>query len=279
MSIDELYEKVEELDKKISDESKERRKRRRQLKHQLGQLEDERTHFGNKHDFDSVLKVNSQINNLKGEMDSNISIDRLKTEKQNYERQILEIVVDYYKKGYAIEDVIKSEDICNDKLKKWFETIDFGANSGYLFVEFVEDGEFNWKYSNPINKVNFKSMTLDDLCSKINGNNEILLIFDDDLAKKSQEKDLLYYKDFIDAKLSELERLSFGYTTAKSLLIDLKPFSDKFSKEQIEKLCHISIYNSQIYRCFICTPHLMHIINRNKNLIDSELYQRVKMMN
>ena len=189
------------------------------------------------------------------------------------------IIVDYYKKGYTIEDIIKFENLNQDIINNWFEVIDFGENSGYLFVEFIEDGKYNWKYSNPINKVKFNSVTLDDLFKKIKAKNEILLVFDDDLAKKSQKRDLVYYKDFIDDKLSELERLSFGYTTAKSLLGDLKPFSDKFSQDQIKKLCMISIENSQIYNCFICTSNLMYIINRNKDLISSELLQKVKDMN
>ena len=52
-----------------------------------------------------------------------------------------------------------------------------------------------------------------------------------------------------------------------------------FTSEQINRLCVISIENSQIYKCFICTDSLKFILENNLGKIDEELYEEVRIKN
>lgn len=154
----------------------------------------------------------------------------LKEDLKNNQKLITDEIVNYYKNGHTIDDIIEVEEIPQDILYEWFEFSDFGKDSGYLFVGYLFEDDDNWSYSNPINKVKFNSKTLDELKAKINENNEILLIFNQELADESEKRDLIIYQNIIDEKINYLK--DSEYDGKSDILYDLKEFADKFNKSQ-----------------------------------------------
>ena len=127
--------------------------------------------------------------------------------------------------------------------------------------------------------ISFNSLTFDELKDKVDYNGEELFVFNQDLAGKSDERDLEICHRIIDDKLFELDILQFGYTKAKNLLGDMVPYADKFTESQAKKLCNIAITNYQVYNSFTCEDELMHLLNRNKELVEPELYRWVLIRN
>ena len=66
------------------------------------------------------------------------------------QKKLIAVIADYYEKGYEIAEIHEKEKIASDIVEGWLELSDFGINSGYLFVEWINEENANWKYSNPI---------------------------------------------------------------------------------------------------------------------------------
>lgn len=267
--ITELCNELKELQKKIKEEPRKRRVRNAQIDYEIRELENDRTRYGNKFDFQSVEKINLQINELKRERSigkSNI----LKEDLKIHQNLLIDEIVNCYKNGYTIEDIIENEEISQDILDEWFEFSDFGKDSGYLFVGYLFEDDDNWSYSNPINKVKFNSKTLDELKAKINENNEILLIFNQELADESEKRDLIIYQNIIDEKINYLK--DSEYDGKSDILNYLKEFVDKFNKLQITTLCDLFIsdyYMSNYLNDF------NYIFNANRDKIEFNFYKNV----
>lgn len=267
--ITELCNELEELQKKIKEEPRKRRMRNAQIEYEIRELENDRTRYGNKLDFHSVEKINLQINELKREKNvgkSNI----LKEDLKINQKLITDEIVNYYKNGHTIDDIIEVEEIPQNILDEWFEFGDFGKESGYLFVGYIFEEDNNWSYSNPINKVKFNSKTLDELKAKINENNEILLIFNQELADESEKRDLIIYQNIIDEKIDYLK--DSEYDGKSDILYDLKEFADKFNKSQINCLCDLFISD---YYMSIYLNDFDYIFKVNNDKISSDFYKNV----
>lgn len=267
--ITKLCNELEQINMEIEYESKNKFKRRAQIDYEIRELENERTRYGNKLDFNSVEKINFQINELKREKARGKS-DILKEDLKIHQKLITDEIVNYYKKSYTIEDIIEIEEIPQAILDQWFKRGDFGKDSGYLFVQYISEDENNWLYSNPINEVKFNSKTLDELKSKINKNNETLLIFNQELAKKSEKRDLVICQNIIDEKIDYLK--DSEYNDKDEVLNDLKNFADKFNKSQITTLCDLFISDYYISNY---SEDFNYIFNANRDKIDFNFYKNV----
>lgn len=278
-TINELLAEIEALNKKNKEESRKRLKRKLQIDDEINRLEEEKRRAGLRYDSSSVVVFNSQIKMLEQEKSHDYDFEYEEKIKRIKEK-ISNLIVDYYKEGYVIDDIFLKENIPENIQKEWLDLGDFGKNTGYLFVESLEKDEvYNWRYINPVTNFEIKIKNLNDLNSKCNYYNKIFLIFDNDLAKKSKNKENSLYKMKIDSKLDELDELRFGYSDARKILECLEKFADFFSVSQINRLCEISINNSQVYNCFICTSALRNILTKNKDNIDSELYEEAVLKN
>ena len=267
--ITKLCNELVQINKKIKEESRKRHVRNAQIDYEIRELENDRTRYGNKFDFHSVEKINLQINELKREK----SIDKsnsLKEDLKIHQELIIDEIANYYTNDYTIEDIIENEEIPQDILDEWFKFGDFGKDSGYLFVEYLFEDDDNWSYSNPINKVKFNSKTLNELKSEINENNEILLIFNQELADESEKRDLIICQNIIDENINHLK--DSEYNDKGDVLNDLKGFADKFNKSQINCLCDLFIsdyYMSNYLNDF------NYIFNANHDKIDFNFYKNV----
>ena len=190
MTVNELLIKIDKLDKKIDSEHRESLKRKLITQEEITKLEDERKKAGFKGDFSAVEKYNLEIRKLNQKMNKDYSYN-LKQQVKSLKREITNIIIEYYRNGKIINEIFEIEKIPSDIQEKWIKSSNFGKNSGYLFVDFIEnDGENNWKYYNPITEVNLKSKNLTKLESKLDGYNEILFAFDENLAKQSKNRDV-----------------------------------------------------------------------------------------
>ena len=278
MKINDILNEIDKLNENIKKEKKESLRRNLQIDFKIKELEDERAKAGLRSDFSSVHMYNSKINSIKKKKTFN-KISEYTKELKLSQKKLVAIIADYYKKGHEIGYIIEKEKIASDIADEWTGLSDFGINSGYLFVELVDEENVNWKYSNPVSGISFNTFTFDELKNKVNDNGEELFIFNHDLADKSDERDLEICRKIIDKKLCELDSLRFGYTKAKELLADMGPYADKFSGLQINLLCTIAVTNYQVYNSFICKDELMHLLHRNKEMIEPGLYRRVLIKN
>ena len=115
--------------------------------------------------------------------------------------------------------------------------------------------------------------------NEIKSHNEVYLIFDNNLANKSKNRDSKLYQNEINLKLDKLEKVTFSYRNARLILEDLSDYADKFSDNQLVRLCNISITNDQVYKCIYCETSLRHILSVNKDRIDNKLYDEVFLKN
>lgn len=278
-TINELYLQIEELNKKIEDESQKRLKRKLMIEDEIKNLEEEKRRSGLHGDFQSVQKFNTQIKRLQHESAGG-NVYEYESEIKVLKQKILNLILNYYENGNNIDDIFKIENVSTNIQDMWLNKCNFGKNTGFLFVDEIEnDEEYYWRYYNPIFDIEYKSKTFDDLKNQIKSNNEVYLIFDNNLATKSKNRDLELYQITIDEKLDKLDKIIFGFRNARLILEDLCNYEDKFSTVQLVRLCNISITNDQVYECIFCKTSLKHILSANKDRINSELYKKVIIKN
>ena len=227
-TINELYLEIEELKKKIEEEPRKRLKRKLMIEDKIKQLEEEKRRSGLHGDFASVQQFNTQIKKLKNESaggqayeyESNLKVSKHK---------LLDILIDYYNKGHDIEDIFQIEDVSQNIQEDLLNKCNFGKATGFLFVDEIDDENYNWRYYNPIYDIEYKSRTLDDLEYQIKSHDEVFLIFDNTLADESRNRDLELYQTKIDEYLSDLRDCE----DVEDIFENLKEYKDKFSKKQI----------------------------------------------
>ena len=87
------------------------------------------------------------------------------------------------------------------------------------------------------------------------------------------------YQIIIDMKIDKLDRVTFGYSNANSILISMKHYLDKFTKAQINDLCIVANTNSQVYNSYKCRETLEYILDKTEDMIDNELYNETIIKN
>ena len=246
--INELFNRIDELNKKIEE------------------LEEEKRHAGFHSDPATVQQCLSKIKILEAEKSTDYVL-KYGLDIKSCKKEIVDIIVDYYKKGNTIEDIIRIENISSEISNKWLSLSNFGEETGFLFVDPIEDEKYNWKYSNPISEIQLYSFTIDELKSKINDNDEVYLIFDDNLANDSLNKDLNIYKKIINNRLDELK--DFNPLTASNIFNYLRIYAGKFNKDQISYLCKIMVNNALLNDY---ASDFNHIMDVNRDKLDEKLY-------
>ena len=261
--INPLLNQIAELNNKIEDEKSISTKRNLQIESDIRKLEDEKKRAGFKCDFATVDKCNRKIDSLLE--DKNFDYKKqYKSDIENCKKEIIYIILDYYKKGIYIEDIIKLENISENISSKWLEISDFGEYTGFLFVEEKGNNCPCWYYANPITGIKISSPNLDKLIIQIYEKNEELLIFNEDLANKSYEKDLKDYQIEINNKLDNLRVYKEGDVSDSFNYLRMN--ANKFNKDQLTQICQIMV-NEPLLNVY--ADDFNHIINSNKDKIDS----------
>ena len=267
--INEMLNKIDELNKQIEDEPKNSSRRKLKIDIQIDELEEEKRHAGFHSDPATVQQCVSKIKMLQAEK----SIDyvaKYESEIEYCKKEIVNVIKDYYKKGNDIHEIIKIENIPQSVSNNWLSLSNFGENSGYLFVDFIDGEKHKWNYSNPITEIDFCSSTLDGLKTQIKKNDEVLFIFDNDLANESNNKDLKIYSEIINRKLDNLK--DFTFSNAQEVFRYLNINASKFNKEQVIQLCEIMIRNPLLNRY---SDDFNHIIDVNKDKLDEKFIDDV----
>lgn len=268
LTINELMDEIDSLNEQIENEPVNSIKRKYQIDFEIDELKKERDHAGFHYDSLSVQKCNLRIEQLEKEKTVG-SVPKFKSEIEIRQKQIVNIIMEYYKDGIFIEDIIKLESIPPSISENWFDLSNFGNDSGYLFVDAIDEDEYKWIYSNPITEIQFKSKTLEDLMKDIGSANEILLIFDKKLAEKSNKRDLAMYHDAIDLRLTDLE--SYEISNASDDFNYMKEHAEKFDGYQIRRLCQIMIDNPKLDN----SDDFNYIVDINKDKFDEIDYEGI----
>ena len=266
-NINDLYEEISNLNTQIEEWSNNSSRQQFKIKFKIDELkikkEDARSHL----DFLSEKKFQSEIDKLEKDLNGDIVLN-YKLQIDNCKKQIVEIIFEYYKNGITIEDIITLENIPPEISKNWLNFSNFGDNTGYLFIDEINEDELNWVYSNPINEVRFKSNTLENLKKLIIDNgNEVFYIFNNDLADKSNKKDLAVCQESIDLKLNTLESSISDYYSIFNYFVNN---ADKFSNDQLYHLTEIMINHPNLN--FL--DDFNNILKINKSKIDESFYYK-----
>ena len=271
-SINELYGEINMCMRLIDEEPLNSKKRIFKIEMEIADVEKEKNHAGFRHDYSAVESYNSKINELKQKLNINY-IQIYESKILSLKNQILDIIIEYYENDITINEIIEIENIEDDIYNKWFSLSDFGKNTGYLFVEFLNEDKYNWRYSNPINEVSFKSITLNDLFEKIKDHDELILVFDDDLSKNTLYNDLILSQKFIDENLVSLSNFNNDYV---DIFINLKNNAGKFKESQLNYLFDI-VLNRNFENCAKLFKYILDINdveyaeNIYNRLIDNKL--------
>jgi len=267
--INEMLNRIDELNNQIEEEPKISSRRKLKIDIQIDELEEEKRHAGFHSDPATVQQCVSKIKMLQAEK----SIDyvaKYKSEIEYCKKEIVNVIIEYYKKGNDIHDIIKLENIPQSVSNNWLSLSNFGENSGYLFVDFIDGEKHKWHYSNPITEFGFYSSTLDGLKTQIKKSDGVLFVFDNNLANESKNKDLKIYAKIINRKLDNLK--DFKFHNAQEIFSYLKINANKFNKEQVTQLCEIMIGNPLLNRY---SDDFKYIINVNKDKLDEKFIDKV----
>lgn len=186
--INKLLEKIEDLKKKIDEESMKSLKRKYMLQEEIEKLEEERFKAGHKGDVSSVERINIQIKKLTQESNSDNTLE-YKSEIKTCKLKITKLINDYYGKGIFFEEILNIEEVPQDTREDWLKSTGFGQYTGYLFVDAISHEGNYWRYYNPITGRKLYSNKLNALKVKIINNGEELYEFDDKLVDKSKIRD------------------------------------------------------------------------------------------
>ena len=264
--INELYQEITCLNNKIEDNKSNYAKRKYIIEDEIDELIQERSRYGLKGDLSSVGQCNAKIDRLKKELSKDYISDYL-SEIEFKKNEIIEIIVEYYNKGKTIDDIIEIEEISSDIYEKWFEFGNFGKNTGYLFVDFDKNKENKWSYSNPINEVKFSSANLNDLKDKIIKKDEVLLIFNENLAEKTNDFDLEVYRKQMNNQLRDLN--DSNIENVREIFIDLKKYIGIFNEAQLLYLCEIMVENPKLNKY---AEDFNQILDYNIDKLDKNIY-------
>lgn len=271
--INELYSKIDEINQKIEEEPAKVRKRKLLLDIEIEELEDEKRHAGLKGHFSYVQQLNFKIDTLKQEKVVD-NITELEHELKNCKKEIINIIIDYYKNGKTIEEIIEIENISEEISKNWLNFSNLGNETGYIFIYEISDDEHLWVYSNPITEIQYDSKSLDELISKIKYHNETVVIYDENLAKQSRNKESLSIQKRINTNLRDLDNNNFK--NADDLFNLLKEDAEKFNEDQILYFADIMFDSSRFAEFFYEFNRILEINTPklNQNVID-EIHRKI----
>ena len=239
------------------------------IKSRIRELEEDKKRAGFRGDRSSVLKITRQIKNLQNEMDHLFDY-----EIRNCERKINKIIVDYYENNFTINDIFFEENIPKNIQEEWLKKSNFGKKTGYLYVEQVRDGYYYWRYYNPFLKIELKAETLKSLKNKVESHGQKLIEFDEELVKKSEHKDSNKYLIIIDEKIDKVDSYDSWYLKRDrvKILDELSNSEFPLTKDQLNRLCEISI---KFYDCYMCFFYLKKILEKYEDIIDEDLLNEV----
>lgn len=189
MSINELLNQIDDLNKKRELESRKALKRKFRIQDEIKELENERSKAGFRGDSLSVEKYNIEIKKLNSQISQNPVLS-LESQIKSCKQKITNIIINYYKKGKEINEILEIEDVPQNIRDEWINASNFGKNTGYLFVNLINKNENNWEYFNPITGVKLEAKNISNLKLKVERYHENLIAFDDKLAKKSINRDI-----------------------------------------------------------------------------------------
>ena len=190
MSINELLKQIDDLNKKIEIESRKSLKRKLMIQDEIKELENERSKAGFRGDSLTVEKYNIEIKKLNHQI-SQTPVLSLESQIKSCKQKITNIIINYYKKGKRIDEILEIEEVPQNIRDEWINSSNFGKDTGYLFVNPVnKSNENNWEYYNPVTGVKVEGKSISNLKLKINRYHENLIAFDDKLAKKSINRDI-----------------------------------------------------------------------------------------
>lgn len=258
--INDVYAKINELNDLIDNEPENSLKRKIKLEMEIEEIEKEKRRAGFHRDYMAVKKYNAKIR----EIEQKFGIDYVSIYKKDIlsnQKKILNIIIKYYKQGFTIEEIIKKEDVLPHISDSWFDFSDFGKNTGYLFVENIDDGDKYWRYSNPIFLKEFSCQYFDELKQKIKDEKEVFLLFDEELANNTENRDIFICQHLIDKNLDCLNDFSGDF---KKIFNNLKIHSNKFKKSQLLQLCETVLNNPNLSNLDI----FKYILEDNKSKLD-----------
>lgn len=265
ITINELCNQIDELNKKIEEEEKNSLKRKVIRKQKIKELKEEKTRAGFHNDPLWVQQCNSQIKQLEHDLKRDY-IYEFKSQIEMCKRKISDLIIEYYQNGLIIEDIFKKEDIPQNIQKKWLELSDFGKGTGYLFIDEIDDDEYNWRYYNPFKNIELHSERLDGLISKIRNEGEELVEFNKELVTTSLNKELKFYQNTID---NYIEKFNEDSSDAFEYLIK---YSNKFSQNQLSQLSNLFIQDINNYVFF---NKFNQILTSNKERFDKEFFDKI----
>lgn len=266
-TINELYLEIEDLEKQIEDEPRQKLKRKLKIKKEIKELKERKIKYGLKSDFASVHQAENQIKKLENEI-SGGKIPKYEYEIKLLKGQISSIIVTYFKKGHNLEYIFQKENIPQNIQDEWLSKCNFGETTGILFIDEIDDDEkYNWRYYNPMLEIEYKSETLEDLEHQIKSYKKVFLVFNKNLADKTYKKDLKLIQDNINAHISDLEYCR--YATDISSFLEMN--RNKLSKTQINNLTEVIISNPHIHNF---TQSLQNIL-RSNNEANEGIYEKI----
>lgn len=267
--INELYAEIDDWNNKIENEHRNFLKRKILNKKKIDELEDEKRRAGFHHDPLRVQQCNSQILQLKHDMKADY-VYEFKSKIKICKIKIYDLIVEYYKNGHMIDEIIEIENIPKSITDEWFKLSNFGKNTGYLFIDELKDNEYNWKYCNPIKEIELYSKRLDDLKSEIEDAGELVLIFDSDLVNKIRNKELKFYQSAIDKEIEKLNDSHFSQL--REIFKNLIEYADKFSDNQILTVYNFLIKDINHYEFF---DDFNYILKANKDNFDNAFFDEI----
>ena len=266
-TINELYLEIEDLKKKIEEEPRKRLKRKFEIDDKIEKLEDEIKRSGLRGDQASVQQFRSQIRILEHERAGGQTYD-YESDLKVSKHKLLNLLVDYYEKGHNIEDIFQMEDISQNIKEDLLNKCNFGKATGFLFVDGIEDDDYNWRYYNPIYDIEYKSRTLDDLEHEIKSHDEVFLIFDKTLADESRNRDLELYQTKIDEYISDLKDCE----DVADIFENLKEYKDKFSEKQIMTIYEFLLEDTIDYELMV---DFDEILKANLDKINADTQDKI----
>lgn len=232
-----------------------------QSQRRIQDLEEAKSKAGLKGDSMSVRKFDAQITRIKDQIQESHSVD-YESELKDCKKEINNLVNDYYIKGLTIEDIFKRENTPKNIQEKILNEINFSSTTGYLFVNEINDEESNWKYYNPFLGIYIESQSINDLELNLNEKDIKLIRFDDELAKKSDERDLIISQKIIDGYFSNLN----DSEDVSDLFSSLRIYANKFSKNQINFL--YEFINGDFYNNMDYLTDFDYILSHSEDKLD-----------
>ena len=271
-TVNELCFKIDDLNKKLEEEPRKIRKRKLIIKDKIRILEEEKKRSGLRGDTLSVQKFNTQIKKLKYESVGG-KRDEYKSEIKVLKYELLNLIVEYHEKGHDIEDIFQIENVSQYIQDEWLNKCNFGKTTGFLFVDEINDeNEYNWRYFNPIFDIEYKSKNLEDLEHQITSDEEVFLIFNNNLANKSKNRELKLYQIKIDAYISELNDCE----DISNILNSLKEFGDKFNEKEIISIYEFLLEDNDNYKLIVDFNDILEVnLNKLDNTTLDKIYQDI----